>query len=346
MDRIKKMPTGIGLLGAAALMLLAALPAHAQDTVADFYRGKQIRFLVGGGPGGGYDIYSRTFARYFGNRIPGQPTVVVENMQGAASLRLANYLYNVALKDGSVMGMVEDAITTLPLFKSEGVQYDTTKFNWLGNLNNEVSLCVSWHDSPVKTIDDALHKELLVGGAGANDTETFPKVLNQLIGTKFKIVSGYVGANLDLAMEQREIDGRCGWSLTSMKAQKPEWLRDKKLNLLVQLSLVKLPELADVPLVMDYAHNDRDRQILALVFAPLSVGRPLVAPPGVPPDRIASLRKAFLEAAKDPAFVADIEKAKLEVDAMSGEDVQALVTKLAATPPDIAREAAQAMDHK
>lgn len=326
---------GLAALVAMLAAALFALPASAAS-VADYYKDKRITFVISSGAGGGYDAYGRTLARHMGKHIPGNPGFVPQNMPGAGGIRAANYLYNVAPKDGTVFGGVHRGIPMEPLFGNEKAQYDPSKFNWLGSLNNEVSVCVSWGTAPVKTIREAMEKELIVGGSGPNDTEAFPALLNNIVGTKFKIVSGYPsGTAVNLAMERREVDGRCGWSWSSAKTQQPEWLKEKKVNILAQLSLAKHPELADVPLVMEFAKSEEDKDILELVFARQVMGRPYLAPPGVPAERVAALRAAFDATMKDPEFIADINKQKLELTPVSGVEIQKLVNKIHATPKSV-----------
>ncbi len=342
------MRTTIARLALASLFLatsMSLMPPAAAQSVADFYKGKQVRIIVGGAAGGGYDIYARALSRYFGDEIPGRPTMIVQNMQGAASIRAANYVYTVAPKDGTVIGMVQREIPMLPLYgeSKESLQYETLKFNWIGNLNNETSVCATWHDSPTKTIQDAMKRETIIGGAGANDTEKFPAVLNNMLGTKFKIISGYVGANIDIAIERREVEGRCGWSWSSLKNQKPDWLRDKKLNILIQLSGEPHEELKDVPFIMDLAANESDKQTLNLIFASLALGRPFVMPPDVPKERITAVREAFNRTARDPRLIDDLKKQSLDVSLVTGETMEKLLTNLMNSPPEIVRRAAAAM---
>ncbi|MEE8559803.1 MAG: tripartite tricarboxylate transporter substrate-binding protein [Alphaproteobacteria bacterium] len=320
---------------AAALAALSALPASAAS-VADFYKGKTIKFIISSSPGGGYDAYGRTLTRHLGRHIPGNPRFVPQNMPGAGGIKAANFLFNVAPKDGSVFGGVHRGIAMEPLFGNKQAKYQANEFNWLGSVNNEVSVCVSWGTVPVKTIQDAFKTELIIGGSGANDTEAFPAVLNNVIGTKFKIISGYPsGTAVNLAMERREVDGRCGWSWSSVKTQKSDWIKNKTVNILLQMSLAKHPELPDVPLVMDFAKSDADKEVLKLVFARQVMGRPYLAPPGIPPERVAALRAAFDATMKDPKFIADIKKQKLELAPVSGTEIQKLVARIYATPKSV-----------
>jgi hypothetical protein len=255
---------------------------------------------------------------------------------------LANWLYNVAPKDGTAFGTIGRGTGFDPLLGSTKAQFDASKFNWLGSMNDEVSVCVAWHTAGITTLQQVMRKELTVGGTGpAADTDQFPKVLNATIGTKFKIITGYPGGNdVDLAMERGEVMGRCGWSWSSVIATHQNWLDDKKIDVLVQLSLGKHPDLPNVPLVMDFAKNDEERQIFKLVFARQPMGRPFLAPPGVPADRVAALRKAFMDTLTDRDFMAEAEKAKLEINPVSGEAVQKIVQEVYQAPKSVADKVA------
>jgi tripartite-type tricarboxylate transporter receptor subunit TctC len=332
------------MLGAAAAAGLAhvAIPVACAETPAEFYRGKSVELYIGYSAGGGYDVYARALARHIGRFIPGNPTIVPKNMPGAGSLVLANWLYNVAPKDGTAFGTIGRGTGFDPLLGSTKAQFDASKFNWLGSMNDEVSVCVAWHTAGITTLQQVMQKELTVGGTGpAADTDQFPKVLNATIGTKFKIITGYPGGNdVDLAMERGEVMGRCGWSWSSVIATHQNWLDDKKIDVLVQLSLGKHPDLPNVPLVMDFAKNDEERQIFKLVFARQPMGRPFLAPPGVPADRVAALRKAFMDTLTDRDFMAEAEKAKLEINPVSGEAVQKIVQEVYQAPKSVADKVA------
>jgi tripartite-type tricarboxylate transporter receptor subunit TctC len=330
-------------LAAAAAVVVFAAAAQAQSP-ADFYKGRNVDLYVGYSVGGGYDLYARVLARHIGRHIPGNPTIVVKNMEGAGSLRLANWLYRVAPKDGSVFAIIGRGTGFDPLLGQQAAQFDGNKFTWLGSGNHEVSVCVAFEGrAGVTKFDDLQAKEMTVGGTGASaDTDQFPRVLNGVLGTRMKVVSGYPGGNdIVLAMERGELQGRCGWSWSSVKATHGSWIAEKKLNILVQLSLHKHPDLPDVPLVVDLAKTDEERQILTLIFARQVMGRPFLAPPGIPADRAEALRKAFMETMTDPAFVADAEKSQLEVNPVAGDDLQKLVAEIYRTPPEVAKKAAQ-----
>jgi len=324
-----------------AWLTASLLPVHAQSP-ADFYRGKNVELYVGYSVGGGYDLYSRMLARHMGKHIPGNPTVLTKNMEGAGSLRLANWLYRVAPKDGTVFGMIGRGTGFDPLLGNKSAQFDGPKFTWIGSANNEVSICVAWHTSGVTKFDDLLTKEMVVGGTSASaDTDQFPKVINGVLGTKMRVVTGYPGGNeIGLAMERGEVQGRCGWSWSSVKTTHQQWYDEKKFVILVQLALNKHPELPDVPLVVDLAKTDADRQLLKLIFARQSLGRPYLAPPGIPPDRAEALRKAFMDTMTDPEFRADADKAQMEITPESGADIGRLVTEVYQTPAEIAKKAA------
>jgi tripartite-type tricarboxylate transporter receptor subunit TctC len=283
---------------AFSLFLLLSIPEPVQaqgSALADFYRGRTITIVVGYSAGGGYDTYARVLGRHIGKHIPGNPQVVVQNMPGAGSLRAANYIYNVAPKDGTTFGTISRGMAMEPLIGSSATQYDSRKFTWLGSATNEVSVCAIWHTSAVKNWGDMLTKPFTVGGEGSgSDPDIFSAMLRNAFGVKVKTVSGYPGSNeVALAMECGEVDGRCGWSWSSMKATRADWLAGKKVNIVVQLSLNKSPELTHVPIVTEFATTERQRQILQLILSRQVMGRPFAAPPGVPDDRKQALRAAF-----------------------------------------------------
>ncbi len=336
----------------AACVALFATPfgsAQAQSNpqpMAEFYKGRNIEFIVGWSAGAGYDVYARFLARYIGRHIPGNPSVVTQNLSGAASLRATNYLYNVAAKDGTVFGMIGRGTAFDPLLLSNAAaQFEAAKFNWLGSMNDEVSVCVAWGEPGVTKLDDVYTKELIIGGSGPSaDTDQFPQLMNRMLGTKFKIIPGYPGGNeINLAMQRGEVKGRCGWSWSSVRVTHPEQYRTKAFHVLVQLSLSKHADLPDIPLVMDLAKNDEQKQMFKLVFARQVMGRPVLAPPGVPGDRLAALRKAFMDTMKDPEFLAEAARTKIEITPVSGEAVQKLVEEIYAQPREIARKTGDAL---
>ena len=331
--------------GAALLTVLQASSASAQAP-ADFYRGKTIELYINVSVGGGYDLYARMVARHLGKHIPGNPTVLPKNMEGGGGMRLANWLYNVGPKDGTALGAVARAMAFEPLLGNKGAQYDGRKFNYIGSANDEVSVCVAWHTSGVKTFADAQKTQLVVGTGGvSDDTYQYPAILNHMFGAKFKMVPGYPGGNdINLAMERGEVQGRCSIPWSTVKATRRFWIDENKVNLLMQYSLAKHADLPDVPLVMDLAKTEEQQTILKLIFGRQVMGRPYVAPPDVPKERVAMLRKAFADTMADKEFLAEAEKAKFEVTPVSGDKIESLVQEVyRSTTPELAEKAGAAM---
>jgi tripartite-type tricarboxylate transporter receptor subunit TctC len=318
----------------------------AADPVADFYKGKQVTIIIALPPGGGYDLNARALARHMGRFIPGQPAIVTKNMPGAASIRGANYIYNVAPKDGTEFAIFTRTVPLDPLLGNSDAQFDARKFNWLGSTSNEVSVCVAWHTAPVKKFSDLLTTELIVSASGAGSPSiVYPKVLNAALGTKFKVVNGYPGsAESVIAMERGEVQGNCAWGWIPMMATKGDWIRDGKLNVIVQTGMKAYPGHSDVPLALDLAKTDEERELMELVFVPLTFARPFAAPPGVPKERIAALRKAFADTTHDKQFLEDAEKAQLEIDLVSGEEIDAILARVYKTPKAVIERAKAAMD--
>jgi len=334
----KKMARGAA---ASILILLTAVSLGFAQSPAEFYKGKNIELYIGYSIGGGYDLYARVLARHIGKHIPGNPTIVPKNMEGAGSLRLANWLARVAPRDGTVFGTVGRGVPFDPLLGLPGTQFKAPDFSWIGSANNEVSICTSWGTSQITKIEDVFTKQMIIGGTGpSDDTVQFPEVLNGVLGTKFRIISGYPGGNdVVLAMERGEVEGRCGWSWSTITATHPDWVKDKKIHLLVQLALEKHPDLPDVPVIVDLAKTTEQMQIIKLIFARQVVGRPYLAPPGIPKDRLEILRKAFMETMVDKDFLADANKSKLEIAPVTGDKVEALVKEIYETPPAVAQKA-------
>jgi tripartite-type tricarboxylate transporter receptor subunit TctC len=325
--------------GITALPILAAsMPLQAQP-IAEFYKGKSIEVYIGTSVGGGYDAYTRILSRHMGRHIPGNPVLVPKNMAGGGGIRLANYLFNAAPRDGLVFGTVNRGIPFEPLLGNKAAQFDATKFDWIGSTNDEVSICVAWHTTGVTRYEQVLERELVVGASGTGaDTYHYPKIVNGVLGTKFKIVTGYPGGNdIDLAMERQEVQGRCSWSWSSVKATHPSWLPERKFNTLFQMGLSKHPELPDVPLIIDLAKTDEDRAIFKLIFGRQVMAWPFAVPPGVPQDRVAALRAAFTATMHDKEFLADAAKAKFEIRSVTGLHIQKLVHEIYATPTPVVR---------
>ena len=323
-------------LGLVAV-LLSGLPAQAQP-VADFYRGKTVQLLIAYTAGGNYDLNARLLARHIGKHIPGNPTVVPQNYVGAGGLRLSNFLYNVAPKDGSVFGMVGRGTPMEPVLGNTAAQYDARRYVWLGSVSDEVSLCVSWHTSKVKSWDDLLTTPYVLGGQGpSSDNDMFALMLRNIFGAKIQLVPGYPGGNeINLAMERGEVDGRCGWSWGAIKTTRASWLAKKQINLVLQIALERASDLpADVTLVMDKARNERERQIMRVVFSRQQMAWPFAAPPDLPKERADALRAAFDATMKDPEYLADAKQRKLEVNPMGGAAINRLIDDLYATPAEV-----------
>jgi tripartite-type tricarboxylate transporter receptor subunit TctC len=328
------------LKAAACLVLAGGLmmaSANAQDA-ADFYRGKQIILMVGSSPGGGYDAVARVVARHLGKLIPGNPTVIVQNTPGGGSITMSNRIYRAEPQDGTVLGLVQRGVLLAQLIKQPSVQFDITRFNWIGSVSPDTSLVVAWDTAPVKTVQDLLVRPLIVGGTGAtSDLESSARLLNATIGTKFKIVSGYPGqADVLLAMERGEIQGSADWSWSEIKTRNSNYLREKKINLILQNALRKAPDLPDVPLAMDFIKGETDRKSAELYFGLKQIARPILAGPGVPADRLAALRKAFMALKDDAGFKADAEKIGLD-DPTPASEIDNFIQLCASAPPEVVR---------
>jgi tripartite-type tricarboxylate transporter receptor subunit TctC len=316
-----------------AAILLGSMPAAAQQ---DFYAGKTVTVLVGSPPGGGYDMLARLMVRHFGRHIPGHPAFVVQNMPAASSLAATNHLFNLAPRDGTTIGVIQRGMITAHLMNPSGVRFDVDKLNWLGSLHSETGVTLAWHTAPHRTATDLMDRELIVGGMSGIDPELTPRLYNALLGTRFKIILGYGGTpSLGLAMERGEVQGVGDWSWSSLKKQKPEWLRENKVRLLLQGAMRRDPELPDVPHALDFITNDSDRKLMHLYFTQKMAARPVVAPPGVPPERLALLRTAFVALAKDAQFLAEADRTGLEVGPISGEDVGRIIGMVTSAPHDV-----------
>jgi len=328
---------------AAALAAALATQSARSAGVEEFYRGKTVSLLIGYSVGGGYDAYGRLLARHFGKHLPGNPNVVPQNMSGAGSLKAANYLYSVAPKDGSVIGTFSRSQGIAPLL--DKAEFDSTKFTWLGSVTDEVSLCVTRHDAPVKTFNELLVTPATFGSEGAGaDPNIFALLYRNVFGAKIKIVTGYPGTNeIQLATERGEVDGLCGLSWSTLKGRYPHWLTGKKANILVQAGIKKQPELPDVPSASELAKQPDQRQILKLMLIGQAMARPFAAPPGIPADRRAALIAAFERTTKDPDFLAEAEKLNFEVNPVSADRLDALLAEAYAMPKDVIGKAAKAM---
>src|SRR5262245_16748863 len=335
-----------------ASLLLSVGAAYAQPA-ADFYAGKQISLLIGTTAGGGYDAYGRLVARHIGRHIPGQPTVVPKNMPGAGGLASANYLYNRAPKDGTEILIVQNGLPFERLFHSlspdgKNALFDATKFGWIGSATQTVFVTVTWHGSGVRTLQDASAKETILGASTtSSDSYVLAMLSNHLLGTKFKVVHGYAGATeVSLAVENGEVQGEAGKDWTTLTSTKPQWIRDKLINILVQMGMKAHPDLKGVPMAIELAKSSQNRQIMEVVFAKFGMARPFFTAPGVPPERLALLRRAFDATLSDPLVIAEATKLGMEVTPVRGEDVEALVTRMMATPDELAARARNVLKPK
>ncbi len=344
LERIRTQ-TSLAISYAMLALLLANAPVRA-DAVSDFYAGKTVNLVIGYAPGGGYDLYARTLGRHIGRHIPGHPNIVVQNMPGAGSLKAANYLYTIAPKDGTMFGGFSRGAPIDPLFgRAEGVQFEAAKFNWLGSISNEVGVCAFRSAVGIKSFDDMRTKPFVIGATGVGaDSDVFPTVLRKMFKLPMKTVAGYgSAAEVVVAIKRAEVDGRCGWSWSSLISWNRDMFESKELDVVLQLASQKLDELPDVPLVTDVTNDPDQKTALKLIMSRQTMARPYVAPPGIPADRLAALRSAFEATTKDPAFLADAKRQDLEVRPVNGAEAQALIKEIYATPPALVKLAIEYM---
>lgn len=322
----------------ATAVVIATLAATAPAEAAkNFYEGKTLTLYVGYRAGSNYDIFARLLARHYGQHIPGNPNIIVKNMPGSSSMRLANYLYNVVPKDGLSIASIRNGMALEQLYGRPGVRFDALKFNWLGSMASIIGTCVIWHTAPAKTLEDIKKVKIVSGAIGTTASlAMYPRALNAMLGTRFKVVIGYSGPGTLHAMERGETDARCGGDWDGLVANRPHWIREGKLRLLVQMSNVKHPKLQDRPWIFDYVKKKEDVQALQLIFASQEFGRPYVAPPGVPADRLAILRRAFDAAVRDPKLKADGARMKMNLlGPMTGEEMMKRVKHFHKTPQSV-----------
>jgi tripartite-type tricarboxylate transporter receptor subunit TctC len=329
----------------AALALLAIGPGRSA-AADDFYAGKTVSVFLGTTPGGGYDTYGRLLARHLGRQIPGNPTVVAKNMPGAGGVLVANYLYNQAPRDGLEIGEPQNGAPFEKIFRTlspDGgtARFDPTQFGWIGSMLQSVFVVVTRRDAPAKTFEEALQKETVLGAtATSTDNYVLAVLSNRVFGTKFKVVSGYDGsAAVDLAIENGEVQGAAGKDWSTITATRPDWIRDKTVNIIMQMGMRPHPDLQNVPSALDVVRSPEDKAVLELIFAKYGMSRPFMAPPGVPPERLQILRKAFDDTMKDPEFLADAKKINAEIRPVAGVEVEGLVKKIMATPEPLAARA-------
>jgi len=326
----------LGGLGICALLLTGGQFGRAQP-VEEFYRGKTVKFVVGSNTGGSYDTYSRLLAQFMGRHIPGNPAIVVENMPGASGVKSAQYIAEIAPKDGTVIGMFNQSMPQRQMFEPDQVHFDLGKFGWIGAMNTSTTVFITWHASGVKTLEDAKKKEVVMGAlSAAGGNSVYPLLINAFLGTKFKVVLGYQGGNtIQLAMERGEVDGRAAVVWSGLKAGWPHWIAEKKINVLLQTGLTKEQDLPDVPLLLDLAKTPEEKAIFRFVSSDSAMGFPVAAPPGIPADRLSALQKAFLETMKDPEFLKIAAERKLEIEPSTGEQVKKVVDDIINTPKDV-----------
>ena len=338
-----KPAAGVGLV---AFVISTISPCAAQPP-EQFYKGKQIELAIGYPPAGSNDVYARLLARHLGKHIPGNPTIVPQNRPGAGSFLTLGYVYNVAPKDGSVIGI---GAPTAPLDEklgTQGVRFKSAEFNWIGRIDSLINMVFLWHTSPVKTIEDAYKTEAKLSGTGVGSTVSiYPTVMNNVLGTKFKLIMGYKGSNdAQLAVERGEVEGH-STSWTAVKVAHPDWRPEKKINVVVQFSVKRHPEMADVPTVVELARNDEQRQILLAVVNAAEIGTAFFTTPGAPPDRVEALRRAFDATMKDPEFLAEAERTKLTVGPLPGEELQMLVAEVSSLTPELIEQVKAAYEMK
>ncbi|MDP2356978.1 MAG: hypothetical protein Q8M31_13080 [Beijerinckiaceae bacterium] len=335
------------LSGAAPLVVLAAAclvaqPARA-DAVTDFYKDKRVRIVIGYTTGGGYDSYARVLARFIGKHIPGNPGVIAQNMPGAGSLLATNWIANAAPRDGTVIGAINRGIPFEPLTGGKGVQFDPLKLGWIGSLGKEVNVTIAWHTSKVKKAEQLFTDGLIVGGTGSGaDSAIYPAIMNNLLGANIKLIAGYPGGNdVNIALERGEIEGRPSPSWSSLRAARADWVRDGKIVPIWQLALSKHPDLPNVPLAIDFAKNQEDRQIMEFFFARQEMSRPYVTTPDLDPARLKALRDAFMATTKDADFIEAAKSQDVELDPISGAEIDELLQRIFATPKHVVERATQ-----
>jgi len=332
----------LGSRASIALLLAALSTAHAfaqTQTVEQFYKGRTVNLIVGFNPGGAYDPYARTLARHLPRYLPGSPNIVVKNMQGAGSVLAANHLYNVSPKDGSELGLVAGSTALEPMFAVRPNQYDGRKFTWIGSANDEPGVCFAWHTSGFTTAQDLFDKQLLIGASGTSNLD-FPLALNAVAGTRMRLVRGYNGSSaIMLAMERGEVQGICGMIYAAMQTSHPDWIAEGKVKTLVQIGLERNAKLPDVPFIMDFVKNEDDKRVLRLLVGWTIMGRPYLAPPGIPEDRKAVLRQAFNATMKDPAFLEEAAKQRLDISSIPGEQIDRFLVDVYTTPKPLVERA-------
>jgi tripartite-type tricarboxylate transporter receptor subunit TctC len=333
------------LAAAVSLGLVCATPSQAASA-DQFYAGRNLTMYLSAGAGGIYTAYANAFAPHFSAHIPGKPRVLIDYMNGAGGLRAMNFLNTTAPRDGSVIGLVHASLPFAPLYGIQGARFDSMKMNWIGAMDSSPGICVAWHQSPIKVWEDLFKREFIVGGSGAgSQMEILPQVINKLFGTKIKVISGYPGGNdVFLAMERGEVQGRCGSIISGINATRPDWFSQKKVSVPIQIGMTRNRLFPDVPALGELAKDEHTRQVLQLVLSPMDMFGPIVAPPGVPAERVAVLRAAYQAAMNDPKFRADAARLKLDVAEVSHDRIAGLLKTAYAMPPTAITAAREAMN--
>lgn len=330
-------------MGAALACAASLTAADVQAQSAPYYKGKQINLYTSSREGGGYTVYAHLLERHMEKVIPGNPRIVVMSMPGAGGLRLVNYMYNAAPKDGTTLGLMLATLALAPRYGLEGAQFDATKFNFIGSLNSAAGQCVSWHTSPIKTWQDMLEKEFLVGATGAGSQSiTWPNMMNKLFGTKMKVVTGYGGGNdINIAMERGEVHGRCGGLVAGFRATRPAWIDEHKISVPIVIGEKRDPIFPDSPTLAEFAadKDEHTRNVLQLIFATQKIERPFFGPPAMPVNAVQDIRAAFEATMKNQAFLDEAKKLKLEVSFVSGEDVAKAVSWAYTMPKNVLEDA-------
>ena len=331
-------------LAALALIGAGAFPASA-EAIAEFYKGKNLNWILSAGAGGGYASYAHAIAPFLSKHIPGNPHIVIQNMPGAGGIRAMLFLNNVAPKDGTTIGLVHSSVPFAPLYGTRGANFDPRQMNWIGSITSTFGICVSWAKSGITKWEHMLEREFIVGGTGVgSQMETMPTMLKSLFGAKVKVISGYKGGNdVYIAMERGEVHGRCGGLVSSIKSTRPDWFPKKMIAVPVQIALQRDAEFPDTPAVIEFVKDERTRQILELVLSPFEMDRPILAPPGTVPERVAALRAAFSAAMRDPAFHAEAKRQNIEIKEISGERVAEVLRRAYSMPPEVIKAANEAM---
>jgi tripartite-type tricarboxylate transporter receptor subunit TctC len=332
-------------LSAGFVLGMAAWQANADD-IADFYKGKQVNLILSAGSGGGFNEYGRTFANHVRKHLPGAPNIVVQSMTGAGGIVATNHLYNNAPQDGTAIGFVHSAMVSADVLIPDKVRFDTNKIQWIGSMDSDSGYCMSWHTTPVKTYTDLKSAKIVMGSAGAGSTQDIhARILKRLWAPGVQVVSGYKdGVEVYLAMERGEVDGRCGVPISSLASTRPDWLKEKKVNILVLFGLEKDKRYPDVPTILELVQDPKAKAALELILSVRTVARPVLAPPGVPAARVAAWRKAFMDTMRDPAFIAEASERNLTLDPVDGERMQGMVKKMHDYPTDIVALATEMTD--